>query len=214
MKKITFFLMMIGSISSLLSQSNTVQMLKDSGMIRQSLYFNASTLRMLNLQKDPAVDELVKGVDKLSLWVMDNRKFTRNEFFNTAEKLQNEEQYEEYLVMDGNEYNLQVVGKPKKQEMIGLINAENSSYVFKLKGTIDLMQLPEIWEKMSQVDTSSLNIFTFLKDRVMKEEADLQRWEERRKEWEERERREAMKADSIKAANIAIDSTKLTPENE
>lgn len=101
MKKITFFLMMIGSISSLISQSNTVQMLKDSGMIRQSLYFNASTLRMLNLQKDPAVDELVKGVDKLSLWVMDNRKFTRNEFFDTAEKLQNEEQYEEYLVMDG-----------------------------------------------------------------------------------------------------------------
>lgn len=98
--------------------------------------------------------------------------------------------------------------------MIGLINADNSSYVFKLKGTIDLMQLPEVWEKMSQEDTSSLNIFTFLKDRVVKEEEDLQRWEERRKEWEERERREEMKADSIKAANMAIDSTKLTPENE
>lgn len=201
---------MIGSISSLFSQSKTVQMLKDSGMIRQSLYFNASTLRMLNLQRDPAVDELVKGVDKLSLWIMDNGKFTRDEFFNTAEKLQQEEQYEEYLVMDGESYNLQVVGKPKKQEMIGLINAEDANYVFKLNGTIDLMQLPDVWEKMSQADTSSINIYSFLKDRVVTREEDLQRWEKREKEWEERREREQIKADSIKAATTINSS----PENE
>jgi len=200
--------MMIGSISSLFSQSKTVQMLKDSGMIRQNLSFNASTLRMLNLQRDPAVDELVKGVDKLNLWIMDNSKFTRKEFFNTAEKLQQEEQYEEYLVIDGERYNLQVVGKPKKQEMIGLINAEDANYVFKLNGTIDLMKLPDVWEKISQADTSSINIYSFLKNRVVTKEEDLQRWEKREKEWEERQEREQIKADSIKAANASGPSHK------
>lgn len=209
MKKFTFLLFVLGAIPSLFAQSKTIKMLKDSGMVRQDLHFNASTLRMLNLQKDPALDELVKGVDKLSLWIMDNRKFSKDEFFNTAEKLQREENYEEYIVMDGDTYELQVVGKPKKQEMIGLINADDASYVFKLKGTIDLMQLPDVWEQLSKEDTSSINIYSFLKDRVVKEEEDIQRYEKRRKEWEERREREKMKADSIQAANNNIE----TPEN-
>lgn len=200
MKKMTFFLMMLGSVASLFSQSKIIQTLKDSNQIRQSLHFNASTLRMLNLQRDSAIDNLVRGVDKLSVWIMNDQKFTTNDFFDTAEKLQEEEQFEEYLVMDGDAYNLQVVGKPKKQEIIGLINADAGNYIFKLNGTVDLMQLPTVWEQIAEPDTSSVNLFSFLKDRVVDTEKDLQRREERRKQWAERRERERMQADSIEAA--------------
>ncbi|MEM1119844.1 MAG: hypothetical protein AAGJ18_05310 [Bacteroidota bacterium] len=202
--------MMLGSITSLLAQSKIIQSLKDSNQVRQSLHFNSSTLRMLNLQRDTAIDNLVRGVDKLSIYIMDGRTYTTDDFFDTAEQLQEAEQFEEYLVMDGDAYNLQVVGKPRKQEIIGLVNADAGNYIFKLDGTIDLLQLPQVWQQISNPDTSKVNIFSFLKDRVIDTEADLKRREARRKQWEERRERERVKADSIEIAK----NTTNSPENE
>ncbi len=186
------------------AQSKTLQELKDSNHVQLGFYFTPSTLRMLNLQKDTAYDDMIKGVEKLSFLIMRPETFSVDTYFATVDKLMSKENYEEYIIWDGNGDELQVFGKPNSKEMIGLAKYQDQMYIFDLKGTIDLMKIPDIYEKASTQDSTSLNGFNIIYDMIKDDERDRKNRERWRREREERDR----KRDSIDAA-IKVDSSSI-----
>ena len=184
------------------AQSKILQELKDSNSVQLGFYFTPSTLRMLNIQKDPAYDEMIKGVEKLKFLIMEPDKFSTTTYFETADKLRTEENYEEYIVWDGNGDELQVFGKPETKEMVGLANFQDQMYIFDLKGTIDLTKIPDIYEKAITQDSTALNGFNIIYDMIKDDERDRKNRERWQRERAERQR----KKDSIDAA-IKIDSS-------
>ena len=202
MKQIFFIYLIFFSLITGYSQSKTIQELKDSNSVQIGFHFTPSTLRMLNLQQDPAFDELIKGVERMSFLVMKPDKFSPNTYFETADKLMTEENYEEYIIWDGDGDELQVFGKPKTKEMVGLAKYQEKLFVFDLKGTIDLRKIPDIYEKAISQDSSDLNGFNIIYDMFQDDERDRQHREKRRRDRAERDR----KRDSIEAA-IKVDSS-------
>jgi len=200
---------LFASFETSFSQSKTLQELKDSNAVQLHLFFTPSTLRMLNLQKDPAYNEMVRGVDKLHFYMMNPTEFTTTDYFDTAEKLLKEEAYEEFIIWDGDGDEFQVLGKPAEQEMIGLASYAGRHYIFSLQGTIDLMKLPEIYEKMSTQDSTMNNGLSYIVDMIKREDENRIRHEKRRKEWEEKKKKEAEVA-QIKTDSIRQDSLKNT----
>ncbi len=195
------------SLGTVFSQSKILKELKDSNAVQLHLFFTPSTLRMLNLQNDPAYNEMVRGVDKLHFYSMDPTRFTTVDYFDTAERLINEEAYEEFIVWDGDGDEYQVLGKPADQEMIGLASYGERHYLFNLQGTIDLMKLPEIYEKMTNQDSTMDNGLSYIVDMIKQEDDNRIKRERRRKKWEEKKKQEAEEA-RIKADSIRLDSLK------
>ncbi len=189
------------------AQSKVLQELKDSNAIQLHLFFTPSTLRMLNFQDDPGYNEMVRGVEKLHFYLMNPSNFSINDYFDTAERLLKEEAYEEFIIWDGDGDEFQVLGKPTEKDMIGLASYADRHYIFNLKGTIDLMKLPDIYEKMTTQDSTMDNGISFIVDMIKNDDNDRIRREKRRKEWEERSRKEAAEA-KIQADSIRLDSIK------
>jgi len=201
MKQIFFIYLIFFSSITGYSQSETIQELKDSNCVQLGFYFTPSTLRMLNFQQDPAFNELIKGVERMNFFVMKPDKFTPTTYFETADKLMTEENYEEYIIWDGDGDELQIFGKPKTKEMVGLAKYQEKMFIFNLKGTLDLRKIPDIYEQVINQDSTSLNGFSIIKDMLQDNERDIQQREKWRRERAERDR----KRDSIEAA-IKVDS--------
>ena len=208
MKYLLLVLTMIcASFGTSFSQSKILKELKDSNAVQLHLFFTPSTLRMLNLQDDPAFNEMVRGVDKLHFYSMDPTRFSTSDYFDTAERLIKEEAYEEFIIWDGDGDEFQVLGKPAEQEMIGLASYAERYYLFNLQGTIDLMKLPEIYEKMTNQDSTMDNGLSYIVDMIKREDDDRIRRERRRKKRQEKKKKEAEEA-KIKADSIRLDSLK------
>ena len=187
-------------VESRKAQPQSIQVLKDSNLVQLGLYFTPSTLRMLNLGKDPAYDKLIKNVRKMNLWIM-SPTFNLDHFYNTTENLTNKEGYEEYIILESTEYELQVLGKPKEERTVGLGNYGDRFYLFHLEGTIDLTKIPEIYERATSADSTAFNGFNYVIDYIKRDEGSRLRREKRQKEWEEKRRKEEevekMKQDSL-----------------
>lgn len=205
MKHFFLGLMVLMGSYPITAQSEILQELKDSNAIQLHLFFTPSTLRMLNLENDPGYNEMVRGVEKLHFYLMNPSNFTTTDYFDTAERLLKEEAYEEFIIWDGDGNEFQVLGKPTEQDMIGLASYADRHYIFNLKGTIDLMKLPDIYEKMTTQDSTMNNGLSYIVDMIKREDEDRIRQEKRRKEWEERRKREAAEA-KIQTDSIRLDS--------
>ena len=160
---------------------------------------------------------MVKGIKKMNLWIMKPNEFTQTDYYAACEQLINQEAYEEYIILENNQYELQVLGKPKQQEMIGLAKYRSRFYIFNLKGTIDLMKLPELYENISTQDTTAINGFNMVLNMIKEDEENRAYWEKRNRERAEKKRKEEaaekIKADSLKAINQQVDSLQLEGSN-
>ncbi len=199
-------LMIIGGFP-ITAQNNVLRELKDSNAIQLHLFFTPSTLRMINLDDDPGYNEMVRGVEKLHFYLMNPSNFTTSDYFDIAERLLKEEDYEEFIIWDGDGNEFQVLGKPAEQDMIGLASYADRHYIFNLKGTIDLMKLPDIYEKMTTQDSTMNNGLGYIVSMIQREDEDRIRREKRREEWEERQKKEATEA-KMQADSIRLDSMK------
>jgi uncharacterized protein YfkK (UPF0435 family) len=190
------------------SQSTTIQELKDSNTVQFGLYFYPSTLRMLNFQKDTAFDKMIQGVERLNVYLLDPKKFEQTDFYDLTDKLINQENYEEYIIWEGDAYQLQVLGKAKKKELVGLANYADAFYVFDMKGTIDLLQLPDFYNAVTSQDSTKKSgfsyIYNMIKDREesrkRREKWEIEREERRRKKEEEKKHRQ----DSLAKEGISV----------
>jgi len=200
------FFLFLACISN--SQSRVIQEIKDSNKVQLGLYFYPSTLRMLNIQKDTAYDRLIKDVDKLSLLMLRPNVFETSDYLAFSDRLISEEQFEEYMVWDGPDYELLVLGKPAYQQMIGITGYGDRYYIFDLKGSINLMKLPDLYENITTRDSTMQTGFSYIFDLFKQSEDNRQRREQWRKEAEEnRRKKEAenkIKKDSLPARDSLL----------
>lgn len=152
-----FGLMMMGQTA--FAQSTTITDLKKDKLTNMGLYFYPSTLRMVNLDNNEEFNRLIQDIEKLIFFKM-NAKFESIDMYNLVTQLQSEEQFEEYVVVDGPTKKFYLLGREKPTETVGIALLDNEHYVFDVAGSLELKELPKLYEYIAENDSTFQNKFS------------------------------------------------------
>ena len=133
------------------AQSSLITDLKADNLTNMSLYFYPSTLRMVNLDNNEEFNKLIQDIEKMIFYKM-NGKFETIDMYNLVSALQAEDEFEEYMVMDGPDKKFYLLGKEDPTETIGIALLENERFVFDIAGSLALNQLPKLYQFISEND--------------------------------------------------------------
>lgn len=114
------------------------------------LCFYPSTLRMINLSNDPALDNLFSGIEKLLVYNLDSAAHADKSHKELID-IYRELNYEEYISTYGKDIDFFIYGKESRRhtEYIGVIAERNSATVFYLRGFVAFNKLPELIQSMN-----------------------------------------------------------------
>ena len=139
----------------LFSQESIVKEYGESNK-KQAYCFYASTLRMVNITENDAYNELVSGVNKLLIYLLDSTATATKSYTGIIEKYK-DEGFEEYASIWGGT-TLFIYGKEgRNNEIVGVFGEENNSAAFYLNGSIAWQKIPELLNTLNQNDI--INIF-------------------------------------------------------
>ncbi len=148
------------------AQSKIIEQFKKNELTELSLFFTPSTLRMVNLQRNEEFDEMVKDIKKMSFLKLDKSKFDLQQFMNTVMALQQQEAMEEYIVVDGEEQKLYLLGKESPMTTVAMAYFQGDYYAVDIAGSISIANLPKLYEQLSQGDAALKNDFANIFDLV------------------------------------------------
>ncbi len=196
-----FLFCCLSALSS--AQSKVINEWKAGNKIESTYCFYPSTLRMVNVQRDPAFDKLVKPIRKMVFMNMSPDSIERKDLRIAANRMINEEQYETYAEVDGPDNALFVLGKEDKTYTCILAYNEAEYYMLEIEGMIDIMQLSKLYEKVSTQDSTSqlgmLNVLDLMNNKRAEKRERQERWKKRQKERATKDSIEQVKRDSLKA---------------
>ncbi len=133
-------------------QSKTIQSFIDRKQTAHRFYFYPSTLRMINLDRDPNYYELIKGIEKLIFFRLNQDSFNR-ENFQAAVKDLYAEGFEDLIVVEDNERQVYVMGRDQPDETVVIAHSNGDYYVADVQGSIDFLELPDIYSGLIQRDS-------------------------------------------------------------
>lgn len=154
---LTLGLMFITLISH--AQSSTITNLKKDKLTSMDLHFYPSTLRMVNLDNNEEFNRLIQDIEKLVFFKM-NGKFENIDLYNLVNQLQSDEAFEEYVVVDGPTKKFYLLGREKPTETVGIALLDNEHYVFDVAGSLELKELPKLYQYISENDSTFQNKFS------------------------------------------------------
>lgn len=146
---ILFILMIWGLLAPLFAQEG---ILKDfaEGKRDRKYAFYPSTLRMINLTKNPDYNEMVNDIEKILVYSLDSATCADKSYLSLSGSYESAG-FEEYARMFGGDFQLTLLGKEgRENEFFGLFGQDEAVYVFYLKGTI-------AWEKVTSLITTLQN---------------------------------------------------------
>lgn len=160
-KLVIVFAFFLGlSIEPLFAQESILKNLVESK--RDSKYcFYPSTLRMINLKKNEAYNELVSGVDKFLIYTLDSIARVDKSYRNISDQYL-QAGFDEYATIFGGELNMSIVGKEHSgyQEYVGYFDQKGEMVVaFYLRGNIPWQKIPTLIQNMNEMDM--LDLFDF-----------------------------------------------------
>ncbi|MEP3388190.1 MAG: hypothetical protein ABJO02_08385 [Reichenbachiella sp.] len=141
------------------AQSSAITDLKEDQLTNMSLYFYPSTLRMVNLDNNEEFNRLIQDIEKLIFFKM-NGKFETIDMYNLVNHLQSKEDFEEYVVVDGPTKKFYLLGREKPTETVGIALLENEHFVFDVAGSLELKELPKLYQYISENDSTFQNKFS------------------------------------------------------
>ena len=141
------------------AQSSTITELKKDKLTSLDLYFYPSTLRMVNLDKNEEFNRLIQDIEKLVFFKM-NGKFENIDMYNLVNQLQSDEAFEEYVVVDGPTKKFYLLGREKPAETIGLALMNEEHFVFDIAGSLELKELPKLYQYISENDSTFQSKFS------------------------------------------------------
>ncbi|WP_456461777.1 hypothetical protein [Reichenbachiella sp.] len=141
------------------AQSSAITDLKEDQLTNMSLYFYPSTLRMVNLDNNEEFNRLIQDIEKLIFFKM-NGKFETIDMYNLVNHLQSNEDFEEYVVVDGPTKKFYLLGREKPTETVGIALLENEHFVFDVAGSLELKELPKLYQYISENDSTFQNKFS------------------------------------------------------
>lgn len=122
------------------------------------LCFYPSTLRMINIAKNPDYYELVNGIEKLLVYTLDSTAKadqSYNEIITSYQKLG----FEEYASAYGGETNFFLYGKEKEKDnqFVGVFKNDEQVMAFYMHGNIAWQSIPKLMQSFQKDDM--INIF-------------------------------------------------------
>ncbi|WP_422359513.1 DUF4252 domain-containing protein [Reichenbachiella sp.] len=150
-------LMVISLVS--IAQSSSITSLKKDKLTSMDLHFYPSTLRMVNLDNNEEFNRLIQDIEKLVFFKM-NGKFENIDMYNLVNQLESNEDFEEYVVVDGPTKKFYLLGREKPTETVGLALLDNEHYVFDIAGSLELKELPKLYQYISENDSTFQNKFS------------------------------------------------------
>ncbi len=126
--------------------------------------FYASTLRMINIAKNPDYNELVNGIEKLLVCTLDSAAKAGQSYkglITSYKKIG----FEEYVTVAGGKTNFILYGKENKDEnqFVGVMKSEDAMYAFYLRGRIGWEKIPDLMRSFQADDM--INIFDLNKQK-------------------------------------------------
>lgn len=194
-KFILIFLPALLLSDGLHAQSGAIAALVASGGHDVQLYFYPSTLRMLNVNKDPNWNKMVKDVKHLRLLTFSDDSLLSARRAELLRALEGEG-FEEVMTFRSPGASVRLFGKYSEEEMqglVGFIMQEDQGFVVELEGMVDPIQLYSIYE--NGIDLPVLDSYFKNKDE-----------EEKRRE-KYRKFRDSMQEEGTKADSLANQDT-------
>ena len=136
------------------AQSDLFNDLAKTYDLNAELYFYASTLRMINIQRDPAFDEMVSDIDKMKFFQIGDMSST--EIRKLASRFREEENFEELMTMDGKKEMLYIMANDD-DEYIALFRSGDGVIAVDLMGKIGVSKIPDLINSISA--DNFLNVF-------------------------------------------------------
>ena len=136
-------LILLFNLTTLLAQSKSVADFHEQHATSQDFYLYPSTLRMVNLEKNPDAYTLVNDVEKLQILMFDRASVDRP----ALQKLQHgiqEEAYEELISFREKDSQITVYARgdsPQLDGVVGVVDNKQTLALVDLAGFIDLPSL-------------------------------------------------------------------------
>ncbi|MBV6645144.1 MAG: hypothetical protein KI790_06830 [Cyclobacteriaceae bacterium] len=146
--KILYLFCAIGVSAPLMAQEKP---LKDfaEGIRDRKICLYASTLRMINLEKNADFNQLVNGIDKLLIYTLHSDPGERSGYQSLISSYQ-EEGFDEYVSLTGDSKMLMIYGKEgNKDQFVGVSNVEGYRLAFYLKGEIGWQKIPSLLQNFN-----------------------------------------------------------------
>ncbi|MDX1665850.1 MAG: hypothetical protein R3350_01405 [Saprospiraceae bacterium] len=144
--------------------SPTVKSLKEQNMTSRSLYFYPSTLRMIIKEEGSSLTQLIKDLRMLVINVMDTEDFTPRVYRESLKSLTANEEFEEYVRIEGTDGRWYVLGKGHPDHLVILTQMDSSAYVTEIRGELDLSYFPDLIQNFTDRDApiqdSFIDIFS------------------------------------------------------
>jgi hypothetical protein len=162
-KLILIFWLLAGVLPSLKAQETPLKDYADAHKDRKFCFY-PSTLRMINIAKNPDYNELVNGIEKLLVYTLDSAAKAGQSYKGLISSYKNIG-FEEYVTMAGGKTNFVLYGKENKGEnqYVGVMKSEDAMYAFYLRGRIGWQKIPALMQSFQADDM--INIFDLNKQK-------------------------------------------------
>lgn len=164
-KLILVFCLLAGMLPSLQAQETPFKAYADAHKDKKFCFY-PSTLRMINIAKNPDYNELVNGIEKLLVYTLDSAaKASRsyNYIITSYKKIG----FEEYASISGGESDFFLYGKENKNkdknQFVGVMKSEGAVYAFFMRGRIGWQKIPALMQSFQADDM--INIFDLNKQK-------------------------------------------------
>ncbi|MDO9254126.1 MAG: DUF4252 domain-containing protein [Bacteroidales bacterium] len=169
-KLILVFCLLAGMFPSLQAQETPFKAYADAHKDKKFCFY-PSTLRMINIAKNPDYNELVNGIEKLLVYTLDSAAKASQSYNNIITSYK-KIGFEEYVTMAGGKTNFILYGKENKDEnqFVGVMKSEGAMYAFYLRGRIGWQKIPALMQSFQSDDM--INIFDLNKQKSGKRPQD------------------------------------------
>ncbi len=166
--KVTILAALIAGTFCAFSQSKTTQALEkkfDDDQV-QTFFFYHNTLRMINQEEDPKLDELIRDIEKMKLLLIrkDSASFTQQvyrEIVNDYKK----DNFEEMMTSrhDGKNFDI-FLREGNDQGMLVLVNSDDALYVLDIVGSVALNKVTELYETLDESSEIGQQLHNFINE--------------------------------------------------
>jgi hypothetical protein len=132
------------------SQNSAVTEFTEKHDTALTLYFYPSTLRMINLERNPEFDEMIREVKKARFFRMDSGAVSSQELAELTNSLL-QSGLQELMFIKKKEMDVQVLGIEKKvPETIVISKNGDELMLLEINGMINVAKLPKIMDSFSE----------------------------------------------------------------
>lgn len=154
--KFPLIILMMGLISQpLFAQESILKEFVENSNKRKFCFY-PSTLRMVNLQQDPAFNEMIAPIEKLLLYSLDSSSIASKEYRYVLDDY-TQEGYEDYAQVYGGKFDIHVLGKERKvREWVGVLKQGDEAFAFYLIGAVNWQKIPHLMNSIQENDLFTL----------------------------------------------------------